>query len=143
MKNAPALPANVAAAFDAFTVEGRNVLLDVRALIFQTAASNPTIGPLTETLKWGQPAYLTDVSKSGSTLRLGEKDGHGVVYLNCKTTLVDSLRDIYPDAFTYEGTRAVKFPLDQPLPNNAPNNSPNNPLAHCIEMTLTYHLTKR
>lgn len=135
MSSTPPLPANVANAFDVFTPKGRDVLLKIRALVFQNAASNPVIGPLTETLKWGQPAYLTEASKSGSTLRLGEKDGCGVIYLNCKTTLVDSMRDIYPGSFKYHGTRAVMFPLDAPLPKN--------PLAHCIEMTLTYHLTKR
>ncbi len=135
MSNAPTLPAGMANTFDAFTPEGRDVLLKIRALVFKTAAANPVIGPLTETLKWGQPAYLTETSKSGSTLRLGEKDGYGVIYLNCKTTLVDRMRDIYPDAFQYQGARAVMFPLSAPLPKN--------PLAHCIEMTLTYHLTKR
>ncbi len=135
MSNAPPLPANVAAAFDSFSKAGSGVLLELRSLIYQTAASNSVVGPLTETLKWGQPAYLTEVSKSGSTVRLGEKDGHGVIYLNCKTTLVDSMRDIYPNTFTYQGTRAVVFPLDQPLPNNA--------LAHCIEMTLTYHRNRK
>lgn len=135
MSKTPSLPANVANAFDTFTDEGRGVLLEIRGLVLETAASNPVIGTLTETLKWGQPAYLTETSKSGSTLRLGEKDGYVVIYLNCKTTLVDSMRDIYPDSFTYQGTRAVMFPLDQPLQNNA--------LAHCIEMALTYHLNKR
>ena len=135
MRNAPPLSSNVANAFNGFSKTGRNVLLEVRILIFQTAASSPVIGTLTETLKWGQPAYLTEASKSGSTIRLGEKDGHGVIYLNCKTTLVDTMRDIYPDAFSYQDNRAVLFPLDQPLPNNA--------LAHCAEMALTYHLTKR
>lgn len=135
MSHAPLPPANVTAAFDNFSADGRVVLLKVRDLIFHTAAINPIIGNLTETLKWGQPAYLTEASKSGSTIRLGEQDGHGVIYLNCKTTLIDTMCDIYPDTFTYQGTRAVRFPLDQPLPNNA--------LAHCIEMALTYHRNKR
>lgn len=134
MNQTPPLPTNVATAMRDFTATGRDVLLVVRDLIFQTAASNPSIGPLTETLKWGQPAYLTETSKSGSTIRLGQQGPHGVIYLNCKTTLVDTLRDIYPNTFTYHGTRAVKFALDQPLPNDA--------LAHCIEMALTYHLKK-
>ncbi len=134
MSNVPPLPANIETAFDAYSAQGREVLLVLRDLIFETATSNPVIGPLTETLKWGQPAYLTEASKSGSTVRLGEKDGHGVIYLNCKTTLVSTIRDIYPDIFAYEGSRAVKFPLDQSLPNNA--------LAHCIEMALTYHRNK-
>lgn len=131
---APPLPANVATAFDGFSVAGREVLLTVRHLIFQTAASNPSIGPLTETLKWGEPAYLTETSKSGSTLRMAwkpAKPDHGALFFNCKTTLIDSMREIYPDTFTYQANRALLFRLDQPLPNNA--------LAHCIEMALTYH----
>ena len=131
----PAIPPNVAAVYDGFPTTARNVLLNVRALIFQTAATNPSVGPLTETLKWGQPSYLTEATKSGSTVRLDHTQDCGVIYLNCKTTLVDTMREIYPDTFTYQGTRAVLFPLDQPLPNDA--------LAHCIEMALTYHRNKR
>ena len=135
MTSTPPLPATVAAAFNSFSKNGRAVLLKLRSLIYQTAASNLSVGALTETLKWGQPAYLTEASKSGSTLRLGEQAAHGVIYLNCKTTLVEHMRDIYPDTFTYQGLRAVKFALDQPLPNDA--------LVHCIEMALTYHRNKR
>ncbi|WP_456389319.1 DUF1801 domain-containing protein [Profundibacter sp.] len=131
----PPLPANVATVYDSFPANARDVLLKVRALIFQTAATNPVIGSLTETLKWGQPAYLTEASKSGSTIRLGHSQDCGMIYLNCKTTLVDSMREIYPDTFNYQGNRAVLFALDQPLPNDA--------LAHCCEMALTYHRNKR
>ncbi len=131
----PACPANVAAAYDSYPSTARDALLHVRTLIFQTAAQNPVIGTLTETLKWGQPSYLTEATKSGSTIRLGHAQDCCAIYLNCKTTLVDTMREIYPDTFTYQGTRAVLFPLDQPLPNDA--------LAHCIEMALTYHRNKR
>ena len=134
----PPLPAPVKAAFDAFPEPARDTLLNVRSLIFQTAASNPAVGPLTETLKWGEPAYLTEASKSGSTIRMGWKPAnpdHGALFFNCKTTLVNIMRDVYPDIFTYQGNRAVLFRLDQPLPNDA--------LAHSIEMALTYHLNKR
>ncbi|AXX97500.1 DUF1801 domain-containing protein [Profundibacter amoris] len=132
------LPACVKAAFDAFPELARYTLLNVRSLIFQTAAQNPAVGPLTETLKWGEPAYLTEETKSGSTIRMAwkpAKPDHGALFFNCKTTLVNTMREIYPDSFTYQGTRAVLFRLDQPLPNDA--------LAHCIEMALTYHRNKR
>ena len=132
------IPPPVKAAFDAFSEPARDVLLNVRTLIFQTAAANPAVGPLTETLKWGEPAYLTEETKSGSTIRMGWKPAnpdHAALFFNCKTTLVDTMREIYPDTFTYQGTRAVLFRLDQPLPNDA--------LAHCIEMALTYHRNKR
>jgi len=136
--NRPPLPANVAAAYDSYPNAARDVLLNVRSLIFKTAAQNSTIGPLTETLKWGEPAYLTEETKSGSTIRMAwkpAKPDHGALLFNCKTTLVDTMHEIYPDTFTYQGARAVLFRLDQPLPNDA--------LAHCIEMALTYHLNKR
>jgi hypothetical protein len=134
----PPLPANVKAAYDSYPANARDALLNVRALIFKTAAQNPAVGPLTETLKWGEPAYLTEATKSGSTIRMAwkpAKPDHGALFFNCKTTLVDTMREIYPDAFTYQGTRAVLFALDRPLPNDA--------LAHCIEMALTYHRNKR
>ena len=132
------LTSPVKTAFDAFPEPARDTLLNVRTLIFQTAASNPAVGPLTETLKWGEPAYLTEETKSGSTIRMAwkpAKPDHGALFFNCKTTLVDRMREIYPDTFTYQGTRAVLFRLDQSLPNDA--------LAHCVEMALTYHLNKR
>ena len=47
-------------------------LMTLRALIFDVAAKTDGVGALDETLKWGEPAYLTR-SKSGSTIRLGWK----------------------------------------------------------------------
>lgn len=47
----------VKAVFDAYPRSMRADLLALRALIFE-AAAHPAIGPLVETLKWGQPAYL-------------------------------------------------------------------------------------
>src|SRR5580698_3557772 len=98
----------VAAAFDAFPPTERERLLAVRALILETAAATPGIGPLTETLKWGEPAYLTEASRSGSTIRLGvAKDGRCALYLNCKTTLVEEYRAAFSDVLGFEGNRAV------------------------------------
>jgi hypothetical protein len=61
----------VAAAFSIFPAGVRARLLEVRELIFETAADIKGVGPLTETLKWGEPAYLTQATGSGSTIRLG------------------------------------------------------------------------
>ncbi len=63
------MPAGVAAAFSVFPDRVRARLLEVRDLIFETAASAGGVGPLTETLKWGEPAYLTEATGSGSTIR--------------------------------------------------------------------------
>ena len=50
------LPPDVAAAFAAFPDAVRRQLLQVRALIFGTAAELDGVGPLAETSKWGGPA---------------------------------------------------------------------------------------
>ena len=60
----------VAQVFDSYPPALRTRLLALRALIFEVAASTPGVGELEETLKWGEPAYLTTQSKSGSTVRI-------------------------------------------------------------------------
>jgi hypothetical protein len=130
----PPMPADVAAAFSAFPAGVRARLLEVRDLIFQTAAFIEGVGPLTETLKWGEPAYLTEMSGSGSTIRLGwlrSSERACAVLFNCRTTLVDDFRERFPDVFAYEKNRAVLFDARQPLPKA--------PLSTCLGMALTYH----
>jgi Domain of unknown function (DU1801) len=106
----------------------------VRDLIFETAASIEDVGPLTETLKWGEPAYLTEATGSGSTIRLGRlrsAQRQCAVLFNCRTTLVDDFRDQFPDAFAYEKNRAILLDPGKPLPEA--------PLSACLVMALTYH----
>ena len=104
------MPADVAAAFAAFPAGVRARLLEVRDLIFETAVSFEGVGPLTETLKWGEPAYLTQATGSGSTIRLGwsrSSERECAVLFNCRTTLVDDFRGQFPDVFAYEKNRAI------------------------------------
>ena len=61
----------VAGVFENFPDASRAGLLLLRDLVFDVAALDPRIGKLTETLKWGQPSYLTLESKSGTPIRLG------------------------------------------------------------------------
>lgn len=49
----PILPREVSRAFDAFPAPMRKRLLQVRELIFATAAAHEEVGRLSETLKWG------------------------------------------------------------------------------------------
>ena len=128
----------VAAAFDAFPPASRARLLELRALIFEVAAATPSVGPLTETLKWGEPAYLTEASKSGSTIRLGVTRGappRCAIYLNCKTSLVEEYRAAFADVLAFEGNRAVLLDPHEPLPEQV--------LAQVFAMALTYHRRKR
>lgn len=126
--------AAVADAFEAFPPAARRKLLRLRELIFSTAAATPGVGPLEETLKWGEPAYLTSQSRSGSTVRLGWKKARPAqvaLYFNCQTTLVDSFRTLFPNDFRFEGKRALVFDQAEALPTDA--------LGHCIAAALTYH----
>jgi len=133
----PAMPDQVANAFDAFPDQARKQLMAIREIIFAVAARSETIGELTETLKWGEPAYLTESSKSGTTVRIACKaaDPEYVgLYFNCQTTLVEDMRWTFSDEFIFEGNRAVKIAVEKPLPRIA--------IEQIIEMALTYHRNK-
>ena len=134
---APPLPREVSRAFDALPAPIGKRLLQVRALIFATAAAHEDVGPLTETLKWGEPAYLTDETGSGSTIRLGRVKGaeQPAILFNCKTTLVDTFRERFPDEFEYRQTRALLLPVSGALPRQ--------PLSICLSLALRYHLDRR
>jgi hypothetical protein len=112
----------------------RRQLLALRELIFRTAACTPGVGELEETLKWGEPAYLTTRSKSGSTVRIGWKKNRPseyAMYFNCQTTLVDTFKSLFPDDFQYEGNHALVFQDSQAVPLET--------LAFCVAAALTYH----
>lgn len=129
------MPKDVARVFDTYPPSIAARLMKVRRLIFETVAAQ-NAGTLTETLKWGEPAYLAEASKSGSTIRLGRiaSDPEGcALYFNCKTTLVDTFRTLFADELTLSGNRAIV--LGKTIPEK--------PLRICIAMALTYHRTKR
>ncbi len=128
------MPAEVAAVFAAFPEHVRARLLEARDLIFEIATAIEGVGPLTETLKWGEPAYLTEATRSGSTIRLGwfrSSERECAVLFNCRTTLVDDFREQFPDAFAYEKNRAILLDAGEPPPTA--------PLSTCLGMALAYH----
>ena len=129
-------PPNVARALAACPEGAAKTLSALRDLIFETASALPEVGPLTETLKWGEPAYLTEKTKSGTTLRLGwDEAGTRIsLYVHCQTTLISEWRDRYPDKLTFVGNREVQISTQHALPRAA--------LQHCIAMALTYHSRK-
>jgi hypothetical protein len=63
----------VEAAFNVFSPAVRKKLMQLRKLIFDVASKTEGVGELEETLKWGQTSYLTQKSKSGSTIRIGRE----------------------------------------------------------------------
>jgi hypothetical protein len=130
----PPMSADVAAAFSAFPQRVRARLLEVRDLILETAAAIEGVGPLTETLRWSEPAYLTHTTGSGTTIRLGRSrspERECAVLFNCRTTLVDDFRERFPDVFAYEKNRAILLDAREQLPKA--------PLSTCLGMALTYH----
>lgn len=129
--------AAVARTFAGYPPDLRRRLLVLRGLILDVAAAMPGVGEIEETLKWGEPAYLTSASKSGSTIRLGpvkSNPSQYALYFNCKTTLVDTFRSLFPVELRCEGNRAIVLELADAVPRDA--------LAFCIQAALTYHRKK-
>ncbi|MDI1283432.1 MAG: DUF1801 domain-containing protein [Reyranella sp.] len=129
--------ARVAAVFKDYRPALRARLMALRELVFDVAAETSGVGRLDETLKWGQPSYLTAESGSGTTIRidrLKNRDGYAI-YFHCQSGLVDQFRTIYPDTFTYEGKRAIVLETSDRVPTRA--------LGHCIALALTHHLRKK
>ena len=124
--------------FAAYPVDVRAKLLTLRKLIFETAASTPGVGALEETLKWGQPAYLTPQTGSGSTIRLDAikaQPGHCVMFVHCQTDLAVTFRTLYPDTLRIGGNRSILLAPHEPLPEAE--------LRHCIALALTYHARRQ
>lgn len=137
MKYAPPVSKEVSAAFLNWPVSLRGVLHPVRDLVFEVGNRTPDCGQIVETLKWGQPAYLTEKPRTGTTLRLGpapEAPGRGALFVHCSTTLIADFQAQYRDLFEYSGNRALILPTALGERREA--------LAHCIALGLTYHKRK-
>ncbi|WP_417617321.1 DUF1801 domain-containing protein [Parasphingorhabdus sp.] len=112
-------------------------LLRLRGLILDIASADPDIGPLEETLKWGQAAFLTSASGSGTTVRIHRHKQSAetyALYVHCQTDLIERYQQLYSETLTFDGKRAVVFDVNDELPVDA--------VRHCITMALTYHLRK-
>jgi hypothetical protein len=128
----------VSAVFSSYPKPINAKLLALRRLIFDTAKMTEGVGRLEETLKWGQPSYLTPETKSGSTIRIDQIKSAGnqyAIYFHCQTDLVETFRELYPSEFSYEGNRCILLGAAEKLPEPA--------LRHCVALALTYHLKKR
>jgi hypothetical protein len=112
--------------FEGFVPEARAGLMRLRALILREAEA---IGPVEETLRWGQPAYIV---KGGSPIRLGvPKTGGFALYVICSTSLIDDFRPVAPKDMRVEGKRAVLFASLDEIDEGA--------LALLIRRALRYH----
>jgi hypothetical protein len=99
---------NVKTAYEAFPAPERDILLQLREMVFASAAEAEGVGEIEETLKWGEPAYLTHKPRSGTTIRLStSKTGSAAIFVHCQTTLISEFQALFPNDFTFEGNRAV------------------------------------
>ena len=124
----------VKAVFDKYPEHVQDKMNRLRALVIETAEETPSVRALEETLKWGEPSYIT---KNGSTLRMDWKaktPNQYALFFQCSSRLVETFRIVFEEDFKFEGKRAIIFEMNQKLPIEQ--------LKECIKATLTYHEVK-
>lgn len=125
----------VASVISDYPPNAKVVFSTLRDLVLTVAKETVGVENTQETLKWGEPSYLAD---GGSTVRMkwSEKQPDQFsLYFNCNSILVETFKELYRDEFTYDGNRALSFPLDQKVPDEA--------LKHCLSMAMQYHKLKK
>ena len=123
----------VKAAFEAMPMPARQGCMTLRELIFEVAAQTREAGQISEELRWGQPAYLTQETKSGTTIRLGRGKPNGFALLvHCQTSLIEDFRPLAPEGTRFDGSRAVLFADVSDVDKSA--------MRLLIHSALTYHL---
>ncbi len=128
----------VAAVFESVPLRFRRKLFALRELVFDTAARTEGVGAIEETLRWGEPAYLTTETRSGTPVRIAWKasapDQVGM-YFHCQTNLVAGFREQFADQLHFEGNRGIVFRGSDRVPKRT--------LAVCVATALTYHRNKK
>lgn len=110
-------------------------MLRLRQLVLDTAAENPVIGPIEETIKWDEPSYAPAKKGIGSSVRIApRRDGRIAMNFICHTGLVGRFREIYGEKLVFEGNRSIIIDPAKPQQQDE--------LRHCVAMTLTYFRTK-
>ena len=124
----------VTSVFNNYPDHVRGKIWVLRDLIIETATETPEISAIEETLKWGEPSYLTKV---GSTVRIDWKPkfpDQYAMYFQCTSRLVETFRIVFRSTFEFEGKRAIVFALNNEIPAEE--------LKYCIKAALTYHKVK-
>jgi len=124
----------VAEVFNAYPGHIRSKMMFLRQLVLVTASETEGVNSVEETLRWGEPSYIT---KFGSAIRMdwkNSKPNRYAMYFHCKTKLIDTFRELYGETFKFEGNRAIVFDEEDEIPVDE--------LKHCISLSLTYHSRK-
>ena len=128
----------VAAVYNSYPQKIKSKLLILRQLVYDTAASIEGIGEIEETLKWGEPSYLTPISKTGSTIRIAWKESQKEqysIFFKCTANLVPAFKEKFPQKFKFGGDRSIDFNVNDDVPVKE--------LKQCIALALTYHRNKK
>ena len=121
--------------FDDYPDLVKEKMIALRTLIIEVAQATDEITLLEETLKWGEPSFITPI---GSTLRIDWKakdPEQYALYFQCSSRLVSTFRIVFRNDLKFEGNRAIVLPLNGELPKNK--------LIPCIKAALTYHKVKQ
>ena len=129
----PNLNHEVAPVFEKYPKQAKKYLLELRHLIY-LAAADLNIKDINETLKWGEPSYLC---KTGSTIRIDWKAStpkNAYIFFNCKSLLITTLKELYPDDLIFQSNRAIILDINQPIKQDI--------IQHCFSLALNYHKLK-
>jgi hypothetical protein len=124
----------VQSVFDNYPPKIQQKMKNLRTLIIETAKKTEGLILLEETVKWGEPSYLT---KNGSTIRIDWKaktPDQYAMYFQCTSKLVPTFKMMYQNMFRFQGSRALIFHLEESVPTKE--------LEACITAALTYHKVK-
>ncbi len=128
---------NVRHVFDAYPEDIQDKCLFLRQLIFDVASQDSRIGPIDETLRWGEPTYIPSKTKSGAMVRLhhyASKPFDFALYFLCQTDLVHRFREMYPNTFRFSGNRSLQFMFEDELPVHD--------IKECVRMSFLYYLNR-
>lgn len=124
---------NVKKKYASYPDNAKNYFINIRTVILEVAKAED-LGEVEETLKWNEPSYRV---KGGSTLRVDWKPkspNNLSVYFNCKTSLVETFKEVFGNTFRYDGNREIMFSLTEELPLTE--------FKACVSLTLRYHKIK-
>ena len=124
---------NITRIIESYPLEASDYARKVRRLIHSVGAREG-FSDVQESLKWGEPSFSVP---GGSPFRMDWKEddsGRFQIYFNCRTSLVDTFRTVYSSVLDFEGTRAIKLSLTEPIPSAT--------LEHCFALAMNYHRLK-
>ena len=125
----------VAEIFFSYPQKIREKLLFLRALVFKTTKETSGAGTLEETLKWGEPAYITVNPKSETTIRINQTRANPekyALFVNCRTNLINRYKQKFENQLIYDGSRGLMLHVDEKLPADK--------IKYCITLALIYFM---